>query len=202
MSGLTILLPIVVTIQLTSIIINLSTAPFINLLLTIMKKMGADSFHSDRSEMITFFIKVAIIILFLLLVVLLGAVGRRLAKGVFSHFIDRCLSKSFFLETLYKSMHELTRSFFHRKELSFQQVVLVPFPSQQESYSFGFIPRQIGEEELEVNVLVPTSPNPTTGFLLTYSKRDLIYLNSSAEEAFTFILSCSMLASDRDPGSL
>ena len=73
-------------------------------------------------------------------------------------------------------------------------MVLVEYP-RKGSWAVGFATKDNqGEISTKinkklVNVFVPTTPNPTSGFLIMYPKEDLIYLDMSFEEASKFIVS-------------
>ncbi len=79
---------------------------------------------------------------------------------------------------------------------------MVPFPKPG-NYMIGLIAREAPEacsekmnEEL-ISVLIPTTPNPTTGFLVMYKKEELIFLDMKPEDAIKFIVSCGVII----PGS-
>jgi uncharacterized membrane protein len=84
------------------------------------------------------------------------------------------------------------------KGRSFKQVVLVRFP-HHDVYSIGFITSEELEEvqartaEDVTCVLVPTTPNPTTGFLILVPKQDVIYLDMSVDEAVKFALTLGVV---------
>ena len=82
----------------------------------------------------------------------------------------------------------------HKKDLKKKSVVLVEYP-RKGVWAVGFatkdnegeISKKTGSEL--VNVFVPTTPNPTSGFLLMFSKKEIKYLDMSFEEASRFIVS-------------
>jgi uncharacterized membrane protein len=81
----------------------------------------------------------------------------------------------------------------------FQRVVLVPFPNR-ETYMFGFVSGELPPEkpdgEQRVIVFVPTSPNPTSGFVCMFRTSEVIPTTISLEEAFKIILSLGFAASE------
>jgi uncharacterized membrane protein len=83
---------------------------------------------------------------------------------------------------------------------SFKQVVLVPFPNK-ETYSLGLVTREEipafkgGEEKELIAVFVPTTPNPTSGFLMMFEAEDLVFLDMRVEDAFKYIISCGVIMS-------
>jgi uncharacterized membrane protein len=95
-------------------------------------------------------------------------------------------------------VQEIIKALFGSDTLSFKQVVMVAFPHPG-VYALGLVARDapavcskpIGEEL--VSVLIPTTPNPTSGYLLMYKKRDLIFVDISPDEAIKFIVSCGVI---------
>ena len=83
---------------------------------------------------------------------------------------------------------------FTKSEGNKKNVVLVEYP-RKGSWAVGFATKDnVGEisdktKQNLVNVFVPTTPNPTSGFLLMFPKEDVIYLDISFEEASRFIVS-------------
>ena len=82
---------------------------------------------------------------------------------------------------------------------SFKQVVLVPFPSS-ENLAIGLLTRDnlpaVGKlNEPLTAVFVPTTPNPTSGFLMLFRETDLIYLDMKVEDALKYVISCGVISS-------
>jgi uncharacterized membrane protein len=103
------------------------------------------------------------------------------------------LKKIPILRTIYSAVGQLTESF-TKSEGSKKSVVILEYP-RKGIWVVGFATKEnTGEisektnEEL-VNIFVPTTPNPTSGFLLMVPKKDIKYLNMSFEEASRFIVS-------------
>ena len=75
---------------------------------------------------------------------------------------------------------------------------MVPFPKPG-TYVMGLVSREspkICSDEAGselFSVLVPTTPNPTTGFLLMYKKEDMIFLDLKPEQAIKYIVSCGVI---------
>jgi uncharacterized membrane protein len=97
------------------------------------------------------------------------------------------------LRTIYSAIGQMTDSF-REQEGNKKSVVLVEYP-RKGSWAVGFATKEnTGEIKAKtninlVNVFVPTTPNPTSGFLLMIPKDDLIYLDMTFEEASKFIVS-------------
>ena len=115
-------------------------------------------------------------------------IGQRLVS-----FFENILNKIPILRTIYSSAEQLMENFSQNKK-SKKSVVLVQYP-RQGIWAVGFATRENQgiiskktNEEL-VNVFLPTTPNPTSGFLLMVPKKEIIYLDVSFEQASKFIVS-------------
>ena len=107
--------------------------------------------------------------------------------------VDNLFKSIPILRTIYSAIVQLTDSF-RNQEGSKKSVVLVEYP-RKGSWAVGFATKE-NKGELKdktnkelINVFVPTTPNPTSGFLLMFPKEDVIYLDMSFEEASKFIVS-------------
>jgi len=99
---------------------------------------------------------------------------------------------------VYKTTQDIVKTLFVTDKDSFKYVVMAPFPYKG-LYSIGLVSRKAPDtcsnainKEL-ISVFVPTTPNPTTGFLLLFNKDDLIYLDMKTEEAVKYIVSCGVI---------
>ena len=135
---------------------------------------------------------VEIIISFFLITLIgwlsLSFLGRKLLN-----IFNNVLNKIPILRTIYSAITQMTQTF-TKNDGKKQNVVLVEYP-RKGSWAVGFATKEnTGEiskktNENLVNVFVPTTPNPTSGFLLMFPKKEVIYLDISFEEASRFIVS-------------
>ena len=118
----------------------------------------------------------------------LSFLGRKLLN-----IFNNVLNKIPILRTIYSAITQMTQTF-TKNDGKKQNVVLVEYP-RKGSWAVGFATKEnTGEiskktNENLVNVFVPTTPNPTSGFLLMFPKKEVIYLDISFEEASRFIVS-------------
>jgi len=125
----------------------------------------------------------------------LSFVGKRLLK-----FFEDILKKIPILRTIYSAITQMTESF-TKGGSNKKNVVLVEYP-RKGTWAVGFATKENSGEITNkvkkklVNVFVPTTPNPTSGFLLMFPKEDIIYLDLSFEEASKFIVSAGTSNSD------
>lgn len=112
---------------------------------------------------------------------------------------DNILARIPFFRSIYKPLKQFMETFFVTGYSGFRRVVLVEFPSKG-MYSVGFITGAAAGEvqdktkEKVVNVFLPTTPNPTTGFYILIPEKDIISLDMSVEDAFKLIITGGMVS--------
>ena len=118
----------------------------------------------------------------------LSYLGKKLLQ-----IVDDLFKRIPILRTIYSALGQMTESF-RNQEGNKKSVVLMEYP-RKGTWAVGFATKEnVGEikdktQKQLINVFVPTTPNPTSGFLLMFPKEDLIYLDMSFEEASKFIVS-------------
>jgi len=201
-TGLIILLPVALTLFIIAFLFNLLTEPFYGAVEALFERYNvfAEGFlFLNAVQLQTFIAKILILVLVVLFTATLGFLGRWFLFNYILKVADYIVEKIPIVRTVYKTSQDLIRTIFSSDTRSFKQVVLVKFPNPQ-SYSIGLVTREDGfpgligtGHEKNVSVFVPTTPNPTSGFLILYKPEELIYLDMSIEEAFKYIISCGMI---------
>ena len=178
-TGAIVLIPIGITIYLTLFIIKISSS-------FLPKKINPNSY-------LPFDIPGIEILITIILITLIGSLSLSFLGKKFLEFFNNILKRIPILRTIYSAVGQLTESF-TQSEGTKKSVVVLEYP-RKGIWVVGFATKENkGEiskktnEEL-VNIFVPTTPNPTSGFLLMVPKKDLIYLEMSFEEASRFIVS-------------
>ena len=119
----------------------------------------------------------------------LSFLGKKLVK-----LVNDIFKRIPFLRTVYSAIGQMTQSFAQSRKSKKKSVVLVEYP-RKGSWAVGFATQEnTGEIASKtnknlINVFVPTTPNPTSGFLLMFPKEEVIYLDMSFEDASKFIVS-------------
>jgi len=119
----------------------------------------------------------------------LSFLGKKLVK-----LVNDIFKRIPFLRTVYSAIGQMTQSFAQTRKSKKKSVVLVEYP-RKGSWAVGFATQEnTGEIASKtnknlINVFVPTTPNPTSGFLLMFPKDEIIYLDMSFEDASKFIVS-------------
>lgn len=200
-TGLAILLPLTVTVAIIIFLVNFLTKPFLGFVTKIFyhTQLKDVSFLFLTSEQVIYYIsKILIIISILLITLLLGYVARWFFFKSLLSLSDRILHKIPIVNKVYKTTQDIIKTIFVTDKNSFKQVVLVPFPNEN-VYSIGLVSRAAPQACRDVKnpdmvtVFVPTAPNPTTGFLLIFNTKDLIYLDMKTEDAVKYVVSCGVI---------
>ena len=141
-------------------------------------------------------------ILVLLLILITGAVFRFFFLQRFLHMIERIALKIPLLNPIYSGIKQLVQAFTVPDKLTFQKVVLVEFP-RTGLYSVGFltseVPYAISPHPTKryFKVFIPTTPNPTTGFLVAVEENEIISVDLSRQEAMSLIISGGIIQPER-----
>lgn len=200
-TGLVILLPLVVTIAVIIFLVNFLTEPFIGIVSTILSRLNIINqgfLFLSPEEVLRYGSKVIILLLLFLITVGLGMITRWFLIHALFRLGDQILHRIPVVNTVYKTTQEIIRTLFVSDKSSFKQVVMVPFP-RPDVFVIGLIARDspklcsqaVGEDL--ISVLVPTTPNPTTGFLMMFKRSDLILIDMRPEDAIKYIVSCGVI---------
>ena len=178
-AGIVVLIPIGITLYLTLAIVKVSSK-------ILPKEINPNNYLPYNIPGIE-------IIIALLLITLIGWLSLSFIGKKLLNIFDNILNKIPILRTIYSAFSQMLETF-TKSEVNKKNVVLVEYP-RKGTWAVGFatnkntgeIKNKIGQEV--VNVFVPTTPNPTSGFLLMFPKEDVIYLDITFEQASKFIVS-------------
>ena len=133
------------------------------------------------------------IVISILLITFIGWLSLSFIGKKLLEILNKVLKKITILRTIYSAISQMTETF-TKDDSGKKNVVLVEYP-RKGMWAVGFATKDnTGEISTKtkknlVNVFVPTTPNPTSGFLLMFPKEEIIYLDMSFEEASKFIVS-------------
>jgi len=206
-TGLVILLPLTVTVLVLGFLIRVLTQPFIGLVSNFLAEwniVNKGFLFLSPEQFLKYTSQLLILLLLFGITVFLGMITRWFFINALFRIGDKILHRIPIVNTVYKTTQEIIKTLFVSDKNSFKQVVMAPFPSPG-VYMLGLIsrdaPKQCSSavnEEL-MSVLIPTTPNPTTGFLLMFKKKDLVYLDIKPEEAIKCIVSCGVIVPGMTP---
>ncbi len=206
-TGLVLLLPGAVTIAILLFLINFFTTPFVGFTSQLIEQWNLFQdgfFFLTQKQVIQYGSRILILLSLFGVTVLLGVVTRWFFMHALIKLCDKALLRIPLVSTLYKTSQDIIKTIFVSDKNSFKQVVMVPFP-RPGVYVLGLIARGspnsccAATEKNLISVLVPTTPNPTTGFLLMFQKEELIYLDMKAEDAIKYIVSCGVIIPEEPP---
>ena len=178
-TGVVVLIPIGFTLYLSKVLIGLSSR-------ILPENINPNSYLPYEIPGI----EILISLIFITIVggLSLSFLGKRILK-----LIDDLFKRIPFLRTIYSAIVQMTETF-SKKDNDKKSVVLIEYP-RKGVWAVGFATKENTGEMAKktnkklINVFVPTTPNPTSGFLLMFPIEDVIYLDMTFEEASKFIVS-------------
>lgn len=203
-TGLVILLPLALTLAIVIFIFNFLTVPFLGIVKAVFDRyhLFEEGFLFLTADQIqTLFAQILILGSLFFIVIGLGFIASWFFFHTLLRFAEYIVKRIPLVRTIYKTCQDMINTIFTSDRKSFKQVVLVPFPNH-DCYSIGLITREEisglnGTPQAEsVAVFVPTTPNPTSGFLMMYRPSDILYLDMKVEDAFKTIISCGVIYPD------
>ena len=178
-AGIVVLIPIGITLYLTLFIIRVSGR-------IIPKEINPNNY-------LPFNIPGVEIIIALLVITFIGWLSLSFLGKKFFELFNNVLKKIPILRTIYSAIGQMTQTL-TKSDSKQKSVVLLEYPRKgiwavgfATKENEGIIKNKVGQDIM--NVFVPTTPNPTSGFLLMVPKKELIYLDVSFEQASKFIVS-------------
>ena len=178
-AGVVVLIPIGITVYLTIIIISISSK--------ILPK------EINPNHYLPYNIPGVEIIISLFLITFIGWLSLSFLGKRMLDLFNKILKKIPIVRTIYSAIGQMIETF-SKSDKERKNVVLVEYP-RKGTWAVGFATKDnVGEIKNKtnknlVNVFVPTTPNPTSGFLLMFPKEDIVYLDMTFEEASKFIVS-------------
>jgi uncharacterized membrane protein len=178
-TGVVVLIPIGFTLYLSKILISISSK-------VIPQNLNPNSY-------LPFAIPGLEIIISIIFITIVGGLSLSFLGKKILKLIDDLFKRIPFLRTIYSAILQMTETF-SKKDDDKKSVVLIEYP-RKGVWAVGFATRENKTEMSDkvnkklINVFVPTTPNPTSGFLLMFPMDEIIYLNMTFEEASKFIVS-------------
>ena len=178
-TGVVVLIPIGITLYLTKFIIQISS--------NIIPK------EINPNHYLPFSVPGLEILLSILLITLIGGLSLSFLGKKILQLINDLFKRIPFLRTIYSAIVQMTDSFANKNNDK-KSVVIIEYP-RKGSWAVGFATKK-NKTEIStktgknlINVFVPTTPNPTSGFLLMFPEEEVVYLDMTFEEASKFIVS-------------
>jgi uncharacterized membrane protein len=140
------------------------------------------------------------VLVFITFTTLAGAFAKGFVGRTVVGIGERIVERTPVVRSVYNAIKQIVETLFSQSGTSFQKACLVEYPRRGlwavafvATEARGEIPTKLGESDL-VSVFLPTTPNPTSGFLLFVPRRDIVALDMSIEEAAKLIISAGLVA--------
>jgi uncharacterized membrane protein len=144
------------------------------------------------------------VIIFLIFTVLVGWVAKGLIGRSLILFAESLVNRMPVVRSIYSGVKQIAETVFAQSERSFEKACLVEYP-RKGIWAIGFISTEARGEINQkartdgavLSVFVPTTPNPTSGFLLYFPREDVIELDMSIEDAAKLVISAGLVYPDQ-----
>lgn len=201
-SGVVFLLPIAITLAIINFTIEILTTPFQSFFNKTLYLLGVGD-HGLPAQVSNLIILIALVIF----TFIVGLIVRSYLSRKIIHLGEYMIARVPLIGTIYKASQDVIHTLITSPGSSFKQVVLVPFPNAT-SHCLGLLVKDspkacndiLGKEML--SVFVPTTPNPTTGFIMMFSKENVQFTDISVEDALKYIISCGMITPENAPKNI
>ncbi len=203
LTGAIIALPITVTVFLLAFLVRNIGTPVSQLLFAPI--FNALDRSLPHSAMGIFMLDALSTLVVLLLIATLGVLSRFLFARMLIGFSESIINKIPGVGLVYRTVKQIVDTFSKQNKAVFQSVVMLEFP-RAGVYAVGFVTSSAQGEiqsrtgEFVINVFVPTTPNPTSGFLIMVPKQQLTYLDMSIGDAMKLIISGGAVVPAWKPG--
>ena len=140
------------------------------------------------------------VIVFLLFTIFVGWVAKGLIGKSLISYAETMVDRMPVVRSIYSGVKQIAETVFQQSERSFEKACLIQYP-RKGIWAIGFISTDTKGEVLEkaetsggmVSVFVPTTPNPTSGFLLFFPKEDVVELDMTIEDAAKLVISAGLV---------
>ena len=147
------------------------------------------------------------VVIFLIFTVIVGWIAKGILGRSLIHFAESLVDRMPVIRSVYSGIKQISETVFAQTERSFEKACLIQYP-RRGIWAIGFVSTTAKGEVSDraetggelLSVFVPTTPNPTSGFLLFFPAEDVILLDMSIEEAAKLVISAGLVyPNDKDP---
>ncbi|WP_170399324.1 DUF502 domain-containing protein [Ruegeria arenilitoris] len=147
------------------------------------------------------------VVIFLIFTVLVGWIAKGILGRSLIHFAESLVDRMPVVRSVYSGIKQISETVFAQTERSFEKACLIQYP-RRGIWAIGFVSTTAKGEVSDraetggelLSVFVPTTPNPTSGFLLFFPEEDVILLDMSIEEAAKLVISAGLVyPNEKDP---
>ena len=178
-TGLMVLIPLIVTVYIVYLVVSFIE----NFIGPVLRNIFFQVFEREV------YIKGTAVIIFVVITYLTGLfVSNYFGRTVFSRG-ERLVKRIPIVKSIYGSVKDMTEAFSSDKIKSFKEVVLIEFPFRGR-YAMGLVTNRVEIKGLpHCSVFVPTTPNPTSGYIILTREDELVFLDMATDDALKYIVS-------------
>lgn len=163
--------------------------------------------YEDPANQIHINLRGAGVVIFLIFTVVVGWIAKGLVGRSMIRWAESLVDRTPIVRSIYNGVKQIAETVFAQSEASFEKACLIEYP-RKGIWAIGFVStRAKGEvaartpvDEGLLSVFVPTTPNPTSGFLLFFPEHDVILLDMSVEDAAKLVISAGLVyPNPKDP---
>lgn len=193
-AGVLVIAPISITFYIAYLILDFIDSRITSLIPT----------HYNPNTYLPFNIPGVGLLILLVVLTLIGAITAGYLGRVFIHLSETILARTPVIRGIYGAVKQLVEAVFGHKASAFRQVVLVEWP-REGAWTLGLIAADTASEIKEhftedvVTVMVPTTPNPTSGYLIILPRDKVIPLKMNVEDAMKMVLSSGIVVPSHMP---
>ncbi|MCA6080109.1 MAG: DUF502 domain-containing protein [Endomicrobium sp.] len=188
MTGLIVIIPLWLTFTIVKILFKWTSS----FAFPVVNSLVADAYWVHIIARISsFFISI-------ISIVILGFVTNRVFGKTALNSIENLIKKLPILGTVHSAAKQFINFIFGKDSAEkFKKIIFVPYPNKG-TYSVAFLTgEQMVKGKKYICAFMPTTPNPTSGFLLLFEEKEIIYTDYTVEQAFQFIISVGVIKMDR-----
>ena len=157
-------------------------------------------FRAEGAEMISVNVRGIGVFVFFVFTMIVGWMGKGLMGRSMLRFGERLVERMPVVRSIYNGVKQIAETVFSQRDTSFDRACLIEYP-RRGAWAIAFIStsakgevrEKLGAEEEIITVFLPTTPNPTSGFLLFMPRSDVKELDMSVEDAAKLVISAGLV---------
>ncbi|WP_417261085.1 DUF502 domain-containing protein [Celeribacter sp.] len=163
--------------------------------------------YTEPGEQIHINLRGAGVVIFLIFTVVVGWIAKGLVGRSLIRWAENLVDRTPVVRSIYNGVKQIAETVFSQSGTSFDKACLIEYP-RRGIWAIGFVStkakgevaRRTPEDEKYLSVFVPTTPNPTSGFLLFFPESDVILLDMTVEDAAKLVISAGLVyPNPKDP---
>jgi len=157
-------------------------------------------FGSEDGERISVNVRGIGVVIFLVFTVIVGWIGKGLLGRSFLRWAERLVDRMPVVRSIYNGVKQIAETVFSQRDTSFDKACLIEYPRKGiwaiafiSTTAKGEVKEKLPDDDEIVTVFLPTTPNPTSGFLLFLPRSDVKELDMTVEDAAKLVISAGLV---------